>query len=290
MSVRIAKPSAFTPARMRSPSFNPGPRYAPTLVRLALSNEALKTNAPTASRMPRAMRWTCSSLSMTHGPAIRTSGPRKALNSKGTRVLWLQFFFGGQALPAVFLRRPDECPEQRVRFHRLGFELGVELAAQIPGMPGDLADLHVRVVRRFAGDPQTRGLQPVFVLAVEFVAMAMPLIDLARPIGGVGETVLGQPAGPASQAHGAAQIVHALQLAQLENHAVRRARVELGGIGVLEAAHVARVLDDHGLHAQADAEIRHLVFAGEADGVQHAVDSALAESARHQHAIEPRQL
>src|SRR5205823_3932928 len=114
------------------------------------------TNLPTALRIPRAMRCTCSSLSITHGPAIKTRGPPpKALNaivrsagarvsSEGTRVLWLrlQFLRGGfgfrQALAAEFLRRLDERLEQRVRFHRFRLKLGVELAAQIPGMPGDL--------------------------------------------------------------------------------------------------------------------------------------------------------
>ena len=90
MSVRIGKPSAFTPARIRSPSRKPGPRYAPALVRFALSKLALKTNSPTASRMPRAMRWTCSSLSITHGPAISTSALAeiRELNRHGRTRNW----------------------------------------------------------------------------------------------------------------------------------------------------------------------------------------------------------
>ena len=38
------------------------------------------------------------------------------------------------------------------------------------------------------------------------------------------------------------------------------AGIELGGIGVLEAADVARELDHHGLHAQADAEVGDLAL------------------------------
>ena len=41
--------------------------------RLALSKEALKTNRPTISPISRARKWTCSSLSITHGPAIKQS-------------------------------------------------------------------------------------------------------------------------------------------------------------------------------------------------------------------------
>ena len=65
-----------------------------------------------------------------------------------------------------------------------------------------------------------------------------------------------------------------------------RGGVEFAGVGVLEAADVARKLDAGGLHAQADAEVGHLLFAGVADGVQHALDAALAEAAGNEDAVE----
>src|ERR1039457_5735876 len=157
VSVRIGKPSAFgpaafNPARIRSPSFNPGPRYAPTLVRLALSKLALKTNSPTAERMPRAMRCTCSSLSITHGPAISSRRLPKSANSVGTGEPGTgelgtgeQCLLSGRQAPvALLFRRADKALEQRVRLHGFGFELGVELAAEIPRMVGELADFDVR--------------------------------------------------------------------------------------------------------------------------------------------------
>ena len=63
---------------------------------------------------------------------------------------------------------------------RLGLELGMELAAQVPGMVGELADLDVGAVGRLAGDAQAGGLQAVLVLAVEFVAVPVALADFAR--------------------------------------------------------------------------------------------------------------
>src|SRR5262245_18179027 len=114
----MEKPSAFKPARMRRPSVKPGPRYAPMLVRFALSNDALKPNWPATERMAGAMVWTCSSLWMTQGPAIRTSGfpGPKALNSIGTRILGfaLDLFLEEVCLPAaaVLKSRADECLEQ----------------------------------------------------------------------------------------------------------------------------------------------------------------------------------
>ena len=44
---------------------------------------------------------------------------------------------------------------------------------------------------------------------------------------------------------------------------------------------------DGALHAQADAEERDPVLAGEADRLDLAVDAALAEAAGHQHAVDP---
>src|ERR1039457_6287699 len=174
---------------MRRPSFRPGPRYVPPEVRLALSKEALKTNSPTASRIPRATRCTCSSLSMTQGPAINTRGalcaPPHALYSIATGVDRLRpRCFPGlrQPAPPVLIGGPNERLEQGMRLHRLALELGMELAAEIPGMIGQLADLDVGLVRRLAGDSQPRGFQPFFVFAVKLIAVAMALVDLAHAI------------------------------------------------------------------------------------------------------------
>src|SRR5262249_34283672 len=290
MSVRIGMPSAFfTPARMRNPSRNPGPRYAPALVRLALSKLALKTKpSPTASRMPRAMRWMCSSVSMTHGPAIRTSRSPKSPNSIGTAESRLrpQLFLGRHPTRPMLRRRADKRAEERVRLHRLTLELRVELATQEPRMIGDLADLDIRVVGRFASDLQAGGAQPIFILAIEFVAMTMALVDLALTISAVREAAFRQLASPVTEPHRAAQILDAFQLAQLEDHAMRRAGVELGGIGFIEPADIARVFDHQRLHAEADAEVRHLALPRVADRIEHAIDAALAEPARHQDAVE----
>src|SRR5450759_1928266 len=222
--------------------------------------------------MPRAMRCTCSSLSITHGPAISTRRRPKSANSIGTGELGTeQRLLNGRLAPvALLFRRADEALEQRVRFHGLGFELGMELAAEIPRMVADLADLDVGIIGRLAGDLETRRLQALFVFAVELVAVAMALVDLARAVGFVCHAALGQAASPASQPHGAAQLVDTLEFAELEDDAVRRAGVELGGIGGFEAAHIARVFDHQGLHAEADPEVGHLALAGEPDGVEHA--------------------
>src|SRR5450631_2525175 len=120
--------------------------------------------------------------------------------------------------------------------------------------------------------------------------MAVPLANVARAVSFLRHAALRQVARPGPQPHGAPQIVDALQLAQLIDHAVRRARIEFGRIRRLQPANVARELDHHGLHAQANTEIGDLAFARIADRVQHAVYAALAEAARHQDAIVAIQL
>ena len=110
----------------------------------------------------------------------------------------------------------DEGPEQRMRFERLRFEFGMKLAAQIPGMVANLADLDVSAIRSLARDPQARRRQDLFILAIELVAMPVPLADLDRPVRLVGEAAFLQDAWPGAEPHRAAQLVHAFQLAQLD--------------------------------------------------------------------------
>ncbi len=71
---------------------------------------------------------------------------------------------------------------------------------------------------------------------------------------------------------------------------MRRGLVELAGVGFSQAADVASELNAGRLHAEADAEVRHMAFARVADGVEHALDAALAEAARYKNAVEALKL
>src|SRR4051812_28466025 len=138
------------------------------LVRFALSNEALKTYGPAISRIARAIRRTCSSLSITHGPAIRASGEPAPKRTSGATsipcgVLDISEQRSGQPPLAVLVSGPDECAEQRMRLERFRFEFGMELASQIPRMVVNLTDLDVSVIRGLAGDPQTGGRQDLLI-------------------------------------------------------------------------------------------------------------------------------
>ena len=65
-----------------------------------------------------------------------------------------------------------------------------------------------------------------------------------------------------------------------------RGRAELGRIGLLDAAQIARRLDHRHLHAEADAEIRHVALARELRRADFAFRAALAEAAGHQDAVD----
>src|SRR5512140_988121 len=129
----------------------------------------------------------CSSLSMTHGPAISASGapapkrmrpPRGVVRSTGMAGL------RGHAEPllAALIGRADERAEERMRLQRLGFELGVKLAAEEPGMVRDLANLDVDAVGRRARDAQSVSGQDFLVLAVELEAVAVAFADLGGAV------------------------------------------------------------------------------------------------------------
>src|SRR3954463_719698 len=112
--------------------------------------------------------------------------------------------------------------------------------------------------------------------------MPMALADLEVAVDAMCERVGLDLAGPRAQAHGAAELVDAAQLAQLIDDAVRGGLVELARVRAFEHAHVARKLDAGRLHAEANAEVGDFLLARVADSVQHAFDAALAEAAGNQ--------
>ena len=65
--------------------------------------------------------------------------------------------------------------------------------------------------------------------------------------------------------------------------------VEFGGVGIGESDHVAGILNDGTLHAEANAKERNLPLASEADGVDLAFDAPFAKATRDQDSIEAAQ-
>src|SRR5258708_39633375 len=89
-----------------------------------------------------ARKCTCSSFSMTHGPAIKNNGASAPISSPDAmRTRLLGLLRGALAAFALLERRPDERLEERMRLERLRLEFGGELAGQEPGVVTQLATL-----------------------------------------------------------------------------------------------------------------------------------------------------
>ncbi len=182
--------------------------------------------------------------------------------------------------------RAHERGEDRVRLVWLALVLGVELAAEEPGVILQLHDFAEQAV--WAG---TRGLEAssgelVAVVVVDLVAVTMPLLDLRCPVDGVGEGALLDAAGVAAQAHRAALHRDLLLLFHQVDHGVGGALVELAAVGAIEAEHVAGELHDGHLHTKADSEVRDPVLPGVADGGDLSLAAAFAEPAGDEDSVD----
>ncbi len=68
---------------------------------------------------------------------------------------------------------------------------------------------------------------------------------------------------------------------------MRRLRIELGGVGLVQPENVARELNGRDLHSEAKAQVGHLVLARILGGKDFSFDAALAETAGNQNAAQP---
>ncbi len=97
-----------------------------------------------------------------------------------------------------------------------------------------------------------------------------------------------------AEPHGAAEVAAGSALLQLvalhpfghqADHRIGGG-AELRRVRILDAAEIARGFDDGHLHAEADAEIRHLALARELHRLDLALGAALAEAAGHEDAVD----
>src|SRR5271166_7013037 len=176
--------------------------------------------------------------------------------------------------PALSFRRRDEARKQGMRLEWARLEFRVELHADEPGVTSELDRLGQKAVGRHAGEYHAPLLQARAIGGVDLVAVAVALRDFRFAID-LGDARARPEIGPVSaEPHGAAEV--ALRLAALELVAPQPfghqaddrlgSRPEFGGIGLPQPGQRPAGLDDRHLHAEADAEIRHLALAGEAGG------------------------
>src|SRR5690348_9495591 len=107
--------------------------------------------------------------------------------------------------PALLQRRFHETREQGMRLDRAALELGMELDADEPGMVRSFHDLRQLTVGRHAREQKPRAFQPVLVVNVHLVAMAVPLADVVGAVDRVDDAVAGELRRIGAEPHGAAQ-------------------------------------------------------------------------------------
>src|ERR1700675_4959040 len=171
-------------------------------------------------------------------------------------------------LPSVFVRSAHKRLKQRMRLQRLRFEFRMELAPNKKRMPRNLDHLNVSAVRSRAGNAQPGRHHGLFILAIELVTMPVPLADFSLAVYVVRQRSHFDLARPRSQPHGATQVFHAPQLAQLVDHAMRSRRIELTRIGIRQSAHVTRIFNASRLHTETDSEVWDMFLAPELNRLQ----------------------
>src|SRR6516164_7035064 len=154
-------------------------------------------------------------------------------------------------------------------------------------------DLRKNAVRRHTREAHPALLEPALVGGVHLVAMAVALENFRRSID-IGDAAAARECrriGP--KPHGTAEIAASgapLQFVALEpfghqaDHRVG-GLAELRRIGLLDPAQIAHGFDDRHLHAEADAEIRHVALARELRRLDLSFRAPLAEAAWDQDAV-----
>src|SRR3954447_2078056 len=168
---------------------------------------------------------------------------------------------------AVLQRGADELPEQRSRALGPGLELGVVLRGDEERVVLELDDLDQPLVGRRARSDQACRLEPCAEADVDFVTVAVTLVDDAlvvversRPRARV------ELDGIGAEAHRPAEVGDLLLLGQQVDDGVRRLGVELGRVGAVHLRHVPRELAYGDLHAETDPEVGDLALAGDLGG------------------------
>src|SRR6476646_586356 len=124
------------------------------------------------------------SVSSTHGPAMRNSA------SVGKRTIAASvrgfderpFSRSTLAAAARLCGSGDEAGEERMRPRRPRLQLGVELAANEPGMRDELDDLDQLAVRREAAQSHSVLHEEVAIAIRDFITMTVSFAHLRNPI------------------------------------------------------------------------------------------------------------
>jgi len=137
--------------------------------------------------------------------------------------LW-RFF---QSLKLFLLIRLNKGGKKRVGGERFGLEFGMKLHSDKPGMLWQFHDFDKRAIGACSGKPHPIGFELLAVLVIEFITMAMPLGNLARPIRLAAAAVTVQLCHLPPQSHRAAHLRDVTLFIEQADHGMRRILIEL---------------------------------------------------------------
>ena len=169
----------------------------------------------------------------------------------------------------------------------LRFELGVKLRRDEKWMVGDLDDFDEAFFLGYGSDDESGILKLLTVGGIEFVTMAMTLVNrVGFVVNFEGFGVREDDGFTGAETHGGAHVGDALLFFLQTDDGMSGFFVEFGRVGFGEAADVSGVFDGGNLHAEADSEVGYLVFAGVLRGNDFTLDTAIAKSSRDEDAID----
>ena len=154
----------------------------------------------------------------------------------------------------------------------------------------DFNDLDQPVVRQRTAEHQPLAHQLLPVGVIEFKSVTMPFINDFILIGCIGQRTRHDFAGVNSQPHRAALVNNIGLLRHQVDNRIGCQRGKLTAMGISNLADVTGIFDHSALHAEAQAEKRHLVFPRILDRPDFTFDTAVAKTTGHQNAIDVSQI
>src|SRR5258705_6250003 len=161
----------------------------------------------------------------------------------------------------------------------------MELASDEPGVLRILDDLDQLSVWTESAESQAVLDEQLAVLVGHLITVPMTLADLRGTVHLCNTRAPREARRIRTQSHRAAHVGDELLRLHQRYHRVVALRGEFRRMAVLQAADIARELDDRGLHAKADSEERQTRHAGVANGFHHTIHSTHAESTRHEQPV-----
>jgi len=164
----------------------------------------------------------------------------------------------------------------------------MELHAHIPRMVFEFQDLHPNTLVILAYKLKSTLRKTVNVVGVDFISMAMSLVNLLHLPIQLSET---GPLASRLKERGADTETHCssksgfIDLGHEDHNRVGTVVIEFDGFGARDTADVSRKLDDGDLHTEADTKERDFVLASPFCCLDHTLCTSMAETAWNENSV-----